>query len=207
MNWFTFNLQDFSISFLSILFEGVPFMFIGTLLSGIIDAFVPSEKIKGVLPRNPIAAMALSGVLGVVFPMCECGMVPVIRRLIRKGLPVSCALTYLLSAPIVNPIVALSTFAAFRGQHPAIVTSMRLFMGFGVALVCGMIVQRIPLKEVLNRSMMAALQKRPALSTAHGQRVQEPVLAAAYMGAPNETNIVFPILPPQAVVHLHEEAH
>ena len=126
MSWFTFNLQDFSISFLSILFEGVPFMFIGTLLSGIIDAFVPSETMEKFLPRNQIAAIALSGVLGVVFPMCECGVVPVIRRLIRKGLPVSCALTYLLAAPIVNPIVALSTFAAFRGQHPAMVTSMRL---------------------------------------------------------------------------------
>src|SRR5438477_1371024 len=107
MSWFTFNLQDFSISFLSILFEGVPFMFIGTLVSGFIDAFVPSEKMEKILPRNPVAAIALSGALGVVFPMCECGVVPVIRRLIRKGLPVSCALTYLLAAPIVNPIVAL----------------------------------------------------------------------------------------------------
>ena len=52
------------------------------------------------------------------------------------------------------------SLAAFRGQHPAIVTSMRLFMGFGVALVCGMIVRRIPLKDVLNRPMMAALRKR-----------------------------------------------
>jgi uncharacterized membrane protein YraQ (UPF0718 family) len=207
MNWFTFNLQDFSISFLSILFEGVPFMFIGTLISGIIDAFVPSEKIKGDLPRNPIAAIALSGALGVVFPMCECGMVPVIRRLIRKGLPVSCALTYLLSAPIVNPIVALSTFAAFRGQHPAMVTSMRLLMGFGVALVCGMIARRIPLNEILNRPMMASLRKRPALSSAHSRLVQEPVLATAYAGPTSEMNVVFPIVPAEEIVHLHDEAH
>jgi uncharacterized membrane protein YraQ (UPF0718 family) len=207
MNWFTFNLQDFSISFLSILFEGVPFMFIGTLISGIIDAFVPSEKIKGVLPRNPIAAIALSGVLGVVFPMCECGMVPVIRRLIRKGLPASCALTYLLSAPIVNPIVALSTFAAFRGQHPAIVTSMRLFMGFGVALVCGMIVQRIPFNQMLNRQMVAAVRKRPTSSNAQSRRMQKPVLVVAYAGAPSETNVVFPILPAEEIVHLHDKAH
>jgi uncharacterized membrane protein YraQ (UPF0718 family) len=207
MNWFTFNLQDFSISFLSILFEGVPFMFIGTLLSGIIDAFVPSEKIKGVLPRNPTVAIALSGVLGLVFPMCECGMVPVIRRLIRKGLPVSCALTYLLSAPIVNPIVALSTFAAFRGQHPAIVTSVRLLMGFGVALACGMIVRRIPLNEILNRPMMASLRKRPALSSAHSRRMQVPVLSAAYAGVPSETTVVFPIVPAGEIVQVHDAVH
>jgi hypothetical protein len=207
MSWFTFNLQDFSISFLSILFEGVPFMFIGTLLSGIIDAFVPSEKMEKFLPRNPVIAIALSGVLGVVFPMCECGVVPVIRRLIRKGLPVSCALTYLLAAPIVNPIVALSTFAAFRGQHPGVVTSMRLLMGFGVACLCGMIVQRIPPRALLNRQMLASLQKRPARSRLHAQQVREPALAVAYAGVPTERNVAFPIVSAEEIVHLHDEAH
>ena len=160
MNWFTFNLQDFSVAFLSILFEGVPFMFIGTLISGIVDAFVPSETMTKYLPRNPIAAIALSGLLGVCFPMCECGVVPVIRRMIRKGLPVSCALTYLLAAPIVNPIVAISTFAAFRGQHPALVMSMRVGMGFAVALICGLLVHRLPLANILNKQMLSSPSKR-----------------------------------------------
>jgi uncharacterized membrane protein YraQ (UPF0718 family) len=203
MSWFTFNLQDFSISFLSILFEGVPFMFIGTLLSGIIDAFVPSETMEKVLPRNQIAAVALSGVLGVVFPMCECGVVPVIRRLIRKGLPVSCALTYLLAAPIVNPIVALSTFAAFRGQHPGMVTSMRLLMGFGVACVCGTIVQRIPIRALLNGPMLASLRKQRAPSRVRAEHVHEPALA----GVSSERNLVFPIIPAGEIVHLYDEAH
>jgi hypothetical protein len=207
MSWFTFNLQDFSISFLSILFEGVPFMFIGTLLSGIIDAFVPSEKMEKILPRNPVAAIALSGVLGIVFPMCECGVVPVIRRLIRKGLPVSCALTYLLAAPIVNPIVALSTFAAFRGQHPLMVTSMRLLLGFGVACVCGLVVRRIPSRALLNRPMLASLGKRSASTRARVQHVQEPAFAVADAGAPHGRNIVFPIVPAEEIVHLHDEAH
>jgi hypothetical protein len=206
MSWFTFNLQDFSISFLSILFEGVPFMFIGTLLSGIIDAFVPSEKMEKILPRNPVAAIALSGVLGIVFPMCECGVVPVIRRLIRKGLPVSCALTYLLAAPIVNPIVALSTFAAFRGQHPWMVTSMRLLLGFGVACVCGMIVQRIPSRALLNRPMLASVQKRPISSRAQVP-MPKPQVALAYAGVTSERNVVFPIVPADEIVHLHDEAH
>lgn len=178
-------------------------MFIGTLLSGIIDAFVPSETMEKILPRNHIAAVALSGVLGVVFPMCECGVVPVIRRLIRKGLPVSYALTYLLAAPIVNPIVALSTFAAFRGQHPGMVTSLRLFMGFGVACICGTIVQRIPSRALLNRSMLASLPKRSAFSRAHPHHVREPV----YAGVSSERNVVFPIVPAEEIVHLHDAAH
>ena len=159
MNWFTFNLQDFSVAFLSILFEGVPFMFIGTLISGVVDAFVPSETMTKYLPRNPLAAIALSGVLGIAFPMCECGVVPVIRRMIRKGLPVSSALTYLLAAPIVNPIVAISTFAAFRGQHPGLVMSVRIAVGFAIAVVCGLLVHRLPVSAVLNAQMLAPRSK------------------------------------------------
>jgi uncharacterized membrane protein YraQ (UPF0718 family) len=200
MSWFNFNLQDFSISFLSILFEGVPFMFIGTLLSGIIDAFVPAETIERILPRSRTAAVALSGVLGVVFPMCECGMVPLVRRLIRKGLPVSCGLTYLLAAPIVNPIVALSTFAAFRGQHPALLTSMRLSVGFGVAVFCGLVVQWIPLSAVLNRRMLASLPK-PQRRPDPAQLVMAPALAGTGTGSFSETAI----LPPgQFLQHQHD---
>jgi uncharacterized membrane protein YraQ (UPF0718 family) len=189
MSWFNFNLQDFSISFLSILFEGVPFMFIGTLLSGIIDAFVPAETIERILPRNRTAAVALSGVLGVVFPMCECGMVPLVRRLVRKGLPVSCGLTYLLAAPIVNPIVALSTFAAFRGQHPALVTSMRLSVGFGVAVLCGLVIQRIPLSAVLNRRMLASLPK-PQRRAHPARLVMAPALAGTGSASFSETAVI-----------------
>ena len=112
MQWFNFNLQDFSVSFLSILFEGAPFMFIGTLIAGFVDAFVPAHVMERMLPRNISLTVGLSAVLGVAFPMCECGLVLVIRRMIGKGMPVPCALTYLLSAPIVNPIVATA-----RSRH------------------------------------------------------------------------------------------
>ena len=157
MQWFSFNLLDFSVSFLSILFEGAPFMFIGTLIAGFVDAFVPPHVVERMLPRNISLAVGLSAVLGVAFPMCECGLVPVIRRMIRKGMPVSCALTYLLSAPIVNPIVAVSTIAAFRGQRPIMTASLRLAIGFVVACIVGLIVARLSPKVVLNREMQALL--------------------------------------------------
>src|SRR6476620_11384532 len=104
MDWFHFSLQDFSLAFLSVLFEGIPFLLLGSLISGVVDVFVSSERVAKILPRNPIGAILLSGLLGVIFPMCECGSVIVIRRFIRKGLPVACAVTYMLGAPILSPI-------------------------------------------------------------------------------------------------------
>jgi len=116
MSWFSFSVNDFAYSFLSVLFEGVPFLLLGSIVSGLVDVFVSSELMQKIIPKNSAAAIVVSGLLGLIFPMCECGSVIVIRRFIKKGLPLSSAVTYMLAAPIVSPIVALSTFAAFQSR-------------------------------------------------------------------------------------------
>ena len=166
MNWFNFHLQDFAFAFLGVLFESIPFLLLGALISGLIEVFVPARLMTRLLPKNPVAAIALSGLLGAVFPMCECGVVPVIRRLMQKGLPVSCAITYLLSAPVVNPIVAISTYAAFKGQSPAEMTIWRLALSFVIAAVVGLIVQRLPPEQFLHPRVVETLPGRASRRTA-----------------------------------------
>jgi len=159
--WFSFSLPDFSYSFLSVLLEGIPFILLGTLLSGLIDQFLPARVMTRLLPRSPSLGIILAGFLGLVFPMCECGIVPVIRRLIHKGLPVANAVAYMLAAPIVNPIVALSTWAAFRGQGAAEFTALRLGLGAFVAILVGFAVLNLPLRAVLRKNILASLATPP----------------------------------------------
>lgn len=147
--------QDFALAFLSILFEGAPFILLGTLVSGFIDVYLPAGTMDRFLPKNRKLAVVVAGLLGAVFPVCECAVVPVIRRLVKKGLPVSCALTYMLAAPIVNPITALSTWKAFQGQSPLLMTSSRLLLGFIIAVAVGLIVSRLPLAAVLREKILA----------------------------------------------------
>ena len=109
---------DIFYAFLSILLEGAPFILLGALISGVIDAWLPSGAMDRLLPKRALPAILVSGLLGIIFPVCECAIVPVIRRLVQKGLPLGCAMTYMLAAPIVNPIVALSTWTAFTGRDP-----------------------------------------------------------------------------------------
>lgn len=151
--------QDFALAFLSILFEGVPFILLGTLISGFIDIYLPAGAMDRFLPRNKFQAVLMAGLLGAVFPVCECAVVPVIRRLVKKGLPVSCALTYMLAAPIVNPITALSTWKAFQGQGAAMMTSSRLLLGFLIAVGVGLIVSKLPLASVLKPKLVESLEK------------------------------------------------
>ena len=149
MPWFTFDFHDFAFAFLSVLFEGIPFLLLGALISGVVDVFVSSERITKMLPRNPVAAVCVSGLLGLIFPMCECGSVIIIRRFIKKGVPLSCAATYMLGAPIVSPIVALSTWQAFSKSDPLLMTLLRLGIGYLIAVGVGLIVQKLPKRMIL----------------------------------------------------------
>ena len=72
------------------------------------------EYLLGFLGRHRFLAIGASGLLGLVIPMCECGIIPVMRRLLRKGLPLSCCVAYMLTGPIINIVVLLSTYVAFR---------------------------------------------------------------------------------------------
>ncbi len=151
--------QDFALAFLSILFEGAPFIFLGTLISGFLDAYLPAGALDRLLPRNKTLAVMVAGLLGAVFPVCECAVVPVIRRLIGKGLPVACALTYMLAAPIVNPITALSTWKAFSGQNPLLTTGSRLLLGFVLAAAVGLIISRVRMEKILKPSILSGLRR------------------------------------------------
>lgn len=177
--WFSFDFKDFSFSFLSILLEGVPFVLLGSLISGFVDVFVSSERVAKLLPKNQGVAIFISGLLGLVFPMCECGSVIVIRRFIRKGLPISSAVTYMLAAPIVSPIVALSTYAAFKGQSPELMTALRLGLGFSLAVLVGFIVRGLPRAMILQPSMLnEGARQRTGLSVAAEPTLQEFAVAA-----------------------------
>ncbi|MCA9902343.1 MAG: permease [Anaerolineae bacterium] len=126
----------FSTRFLGIFIEATPFLLLGTLASGLIDAFVTPDDIARFVPRNRILATIVGAFLGFLFPVCECGVVPVVRRLFTKGLPMSVGVTFLLAAPVINPVVLVSTAVAF-GIGPTLIGRfiITIFVAVAVGLV------------------------------------------------------------------------
>ncbi len=145
-------LRNLLIVFGSLLVEAMPFIFLGALVSAAIEVLVPSSSFAriGRLPRNlqlPAAAVA-----GMAFPVCECGSVPVARRLASKGLSPGAAITFMLAAPIVNPVVIASTFVAYRGRDTLWVMVLgRLALGFIVAMTVGWVVGAVRGDQLLRR--------------------------------------------------------
>src|SRR5471030_223257 len=101
---------DFLKDFSSILWEAFPFVVLGALIAGILEEVVPQQAIARIVPKNKFLAVSLGALLGLVFPMCECGIVPVMRRLLRKGLPLGTCVAYMMAGPIINVVVIGSTY-------------------------------------------------------------------------------------------------
>jgi hypothetical protein len=106
--------------FVAVCVQALPFLVLGVVLSGLIAAFVSPAALGRLLPRRAVFAVPAAGLAGAVLPGCECASVPVARRLIGQGLPDAAALTFLLAAPAINPVVLVATAVAFPGE-PAMV--------------------------------------------------------------------------------------
>lgn len=109
-------LQTWATIALAIVLQALPFLVLGVLLSGAVAAYVPPGLLPRLLPRRPVLSVPLAGVAGLVLPGCECSSVPVAGRLVAAGAPPAAALTFMIAAPAINPIVVVATAVAFPGE-------------------------------------------------------------------------------------------
>lgn len=142
--------QTFMIVFGSLLISALPFVAVGALAAAAVGVFVPVGVLERLteLPR-PLQLPA-AGLAGVAFPICECGSVPIARRLMLRGLSPSAAITFMLAAPVVNPVVVASTFVAYRGRGPLLVMVLgRFALGLLVAMAVGWVLGGRSKEELL----------------------------------------------------------
>jgi len=145
--------QTFVTIFLSLFIEAAPFLIAGSIVSGFIAVYVNQGMVERYIPNHPLLAALAGAGLGFIFPVCECGVVPVTRRLYGKGLPLPVGIAFLLAAPVINPVVIFSTFAAF-GWGP--VLWGRVVFSMLVAFTVGLIFHLARPREILLPETLAA---------------------------------------------------
>ncbi|MFG6444704.1 permease [Microbacterium sp. P07] len=139
--------QDAITLALSVLIESLPFVVLGVVLSIVVQVWVPPGVLERWMPRRAWARRAVLSLLGMLIPVCECGNVPFARGLLMRGFTVSETLTFLVAAPIVNPIVIITTHAAFGFDDNILIA--RLIGGYLVANLIGWLYSRHPSPDAL----------------------------------------------------------
>lgn len=171
--------------FLSLLVEAMPFLLLGVLLSSALLFFVDERKLIANLPRNPLLGSLVGSCVGFLFPVCECGNVPVARRLLVQGAPTPVAVGFLLAAPTINPVVIWSTWVAFQDLQ---VVLLRVAFSLMIATIIGCLfsVQKDPrpmLQPDLAKRVMSWMSSKsePTPSSANRDK-KEPVPALLQSG-------------------------
>ncbi len=146
------TIKNISIVFISIFFESMPFLLLGAFISSIIETYISDETMAKLIPKNRILGSIVGVCLGFFLPACDCAVIPVSKRLIKKKVPLNVAISFMLASPIINPVVLLSTYQAFYRNNPEIFW-YRFVLGIGIALVIGIIMDIIfGKKEVITNS-------------------------------------------------------
>jgi len=135
--------------FVAIAVQAMPFLVLGVTLSAAVAALVPAGLLPRVLPRRPALAVPVAAAAGAALPGCECGSVPIAGRLVARGAPPAAALTFLLSAPAINPVVMVATAVAFPGRPEVVVA--RFLASLLAATVVGLVWARTGRDELLER--------------------------------------------------------
>ena len=177
--------------FFSLLVEAMPFLLLGVIFSSVLLLFVDEQKLLALMPRNVLLAALAGGLIGFLFPVCECGNIPVARRLMMKGAPTALAIGFLLAAPTVNPIVFWATWIAFRDQ-PEIV-----FLRVGFTLIIAMTIALIFSTQADMRPFLqdnlARLMGEPESAAAPASSAGSALGAAPQSGEP-EADDISPLL-------------
>lgn len=115
------SVRLWSTLFVSVCIQAMPFLVLGVVISGLIAAFVSPDLVQRIVPKRPLFAVPSAGLAGLALPGCECGSVPIAGRLVSAGTPPAAALTFLLAAPAINPVVLVSTAVAFPNDANLVV--------------------------------------------------------------------------------------
>ncbi|WP_139903555.1 permease [Clostridium thermarum] len=128
------QIKNFGTIFISLILEGFPFLILGALVSSIIQLKISEDTISRLRFRSRFLSHLAMAVAGIFFPVCECAIIPIVRRLVKKGMPIGMAITFMTAVPIVNPVVFMSTYYGFLG-YPHMP-----FLRFILGIICSMII-------------------------------------------------------------------
>lgn len=167
--------------FLGIVLESLPFILLGVLISSFIQELVSQEKMLRLMPKNGIMAVLVSSLFGLVLPVCDCGTIPVARSLIRKGVPTSAAVSFTLSAPVVNPITMFATYVAF-GMNSSMMW-LRVATTFVISVVIGWILHLFEPKKKKRSEMRSYEPSLTEVAATNFRRTQSGIKASFHVGS------------------------
>lgn len=152
------DLNMFATMTTAVFLEAAPFLLLGSLLGVLFETYMPAGRLERLTPKSTLGRVLVGVFAGLLIPTCECGVVSIVRKMLKKGVPPTTAIPYMMCAPVINPVVLASTYVAFQGDYAML--SWRILMVLAPAVGLGLALNRIPSQHLLKGGLL--LQEEPS---------------------------------------------
>ncbi len=129
--------------FFDLALVSAPALFLGYLLAGLMTEFFPQSSLRWLKRGRSFEQTAKGMVFGIPLPICSCGIVPIYRGLIKKGVPTTAAMSFLIATPELGVESLLLTIPLLGFSF----AGLRLLSAASVALLVGWFVGRLALER------------------------------------------------------------
>ncbi|MDE2752060.1 MAG: permease [Gemmatimonadota bacterium] len=113
--------------------ESAPALLLAYLCAGLLSAFLPQRSVRWMKRGGGISQAGRGMLIGLPFPICSCGVVPLYRSLIQRGAPPAAAMAFLVATPELGVDAIMLSIPLLGPQ----VTVLRLVTAALVALLVG----------------------------------------------------------------------
>ena len=113
--------------------ESAPALLLAYVCAGLLSAFLPQRSVRWMEKGGGISQSVRGMAIGLPFPICSCGVVPLYRSLIQRGAPPAAAMAFLVATPELGLDAVLLSIPLLGPQ----VTVLRLVTAALVAMLVG----------------------------------------------------------------------
>ncbi|MGY5853744.1 MAG: permease [Candidatus Thorarchaeota archaeon] len=109
----SFNITLFVRVYSGIFFGSMIYLLLGIVIGSIVKTFIPLDSFMLKLAGHERAGVIIGSLMGVLVPVCTCGLLPLFATLVEQKMPRKAAFAFLFSSPAANPVVFIVTAAVF----------------------------------------------------------------------------------------------
>ena len=128
-------LFEFLIIFKKYLIEVLPYLFVGFLLSGIINEFIPAQLVEKHLGGKGLKPILYSTLVGTILPICCIGSLPIAVSLYRKGAKIGPVLAFLVATPATSISALMVCYGLLGLKFTAYIFLTVILMGLFIGII------------------------------------------------------------------------
>jgi uncharacterized membrane protein YraQ (UPF0718 family) len=123
-------------------------LFLIVFLMGIVNAYLPVEKLKDFLNRKKLFGLEyfFASIFGAITPFCSCSSVPLFIGFVQGGIPLGVTFAFLITSPLVNEVA----IAMFIGMFGIKATLIYALSGILLGTIGGWVLGKFNLEPLLS---------------------------------------------------------